>query len=140
MFNKALLLATKAHAGQVDKAGKPYLLHPIAVADMLKAEEEKIVALLHDVVEDTSLTLIDLRNEGFPDRIVEAVDAITKSSGISYEEYLQRVKQNPLALAVKIADMTHNMDLSRIANPTQKDYARVEKYKKLIKELKMAKG
>ncbi|MDF2572046.1 MAG: hypothetical protein K0R55_3650 [Sporomusa sp.] len=83
MFNKALLLATKAHAGQVDKAGKPYLLHPIAVADMLKAEEEKIVALLHDVVEDTSLTLIDLRNEGFPDRIVEAVDAITKRSGIS---------------------------------------------------------
>lgn len=140
MFNKALLLATKAHAGQVDKAGKPYLLHPIAVADMLKAEEEKIVALLHDVVEDTSLTLIDLRNEGFPDRIVEAVDAITKRSGFSYEEYLQRVKQNPLALAVKIADMTHNMDLSRIANPTQKDYARVEKYKKLIKKLKMAKG
>lgn len=140
MFNKALSLATIAHSGQTDKAGKPYILHPIAVAKIVETEEEKTVALLHDVIEDTPVTLGELRENGFPESVVAAVDVLTKRPGVDYGDYIQWVKHNPLALAVKIADMMHNMDLSRIPNPTDKDYARIEKYKRILAELKVAKG
>jgi len=136
----ALKLATIAHSGQIDKGGKPYILHPISVAKIVKTEEEKTVALLHDVIEDTPVTLEELRENGLPESVVVAVDVLTKRPGVDYGDYIQRVKQNPLALAVKIADMTHNMDLSRIQNPSAKDYARIEKYNGVLRELKAAKS
>lgn len=128
----ALELATAAHHGQVDKAGVDYINHPIKVAESLNTEEEQTVALLHDVVEDTEITLDDLRGRGFSDSVVKAVDCLTRRRGEPRDAYLQRIAGNPLAVVVKLADLTHNFDLSRIANPTQKDFARTAKYKKEI--------
>ncbi|MBO7173343.1 MAG: guanosine-3',5'-bis(diphosphate) 3'-pyrophosphohydrolase [Burkholderiaceae bacterium] len=122
-------IAIKAHEGQVDKAGAPYWHHPAFVADQVATDEEKAVAWLHDVVEDTDVTFEDLLAQGIPSEVVEGVKAITKVAGESYDVYLNRVKANPLARAVKLADLRHNMDLSRIAQPTEKDFARIEKYK-----------
>ncbi|WP_371381704.1 HD domain-containing protein [Sporomusa aerivorans] len=136
----ALKLATIAHSGQIDKGGKPYILHPISVAKIVETEEEKTVALLHDVIEDTPVTLEELRENGLPESVVVAVDVLTKRPGVEYGDYIQRVKQNPIALTVKIADMIHNMDLSRIQSPSAKDYARIEKYERILAELKTAKG
>ena len=122
-------IAIKAHEGQVDKAGAPYWHHPAFVADQVATDEEKAVAWLHDVVEDTDVTFEDLLAQGIPSEVVEGVKAITKVAGESYDVYLNRVKANPLARAVKLADLRHNMDLSRIEEPTEKDFARIEKYK-----------
>ena len=122
-------IALTAHEGKVDKAGAPYWHHPAFVADQVTSLEAKAVAWLHDVVEDSEWTLDDLLAEGIWPEVVEGVDAITKRAGEAYETYLNRVKANPLALVVKLADLTHNMDLSRIATPTEKDYARIEKYR-----------
>ena len=122
-------IALTAHEGQVDKAGAPYWHHPAFVADHVTSPEAKVVAWLHDVVEDTEWSLDDLRTEGIWPEVVEGVDAISKRAGEAYESYLDRVKANSLALAVKRADLQHNMDLSRIANPTEKDFARIEKYR-----------
>ena len=91
---------------------------------------------LHDVVEDTDVTVNDLKEAGFSDEVVSAVSTITKKAGEDYEEYLNRVKQNPIALRVKIADMEHNSDISRIPNPTEKDLNRLEKYKIRLRELR----
>lgn len=135
MLNLALKIATEAHKGQKDKGGRDYINHPLTVASMCGTEEEKIVALLHDVVEDTGVTLEDLKDYGFSSEILDAVNCITKQPGVSYDEYLLKVKNNELARKVKIADMTHNSDISRILNPTSKDYARVEKYKEKIQYL-----
>lgn len=136
MLSKAYQLAVKAHAGQVDKGGKPYIMHPLAVSELVTTEEEKIVALLHDVVEDTNITIEDLRREGFPEQVLAAVDALTKSPDVSYDDYIDIVKRNPIAVKVKISDMTHNSDLSRIANPTEKDRQRATRYRSVIRELK----
>ena len=122
-------IALTAHEGQVDKAGAPYWHHPAFVANHVTRLEAKAVAWLHDVVEDSEWTLEDLLAEGIWPEVVDGVDAITKRVGEAYETYLNRIKANPLALAVKLADLTHNMDLSRIANPTEKDFARIEKYR-----------
>lgn len=122
-------IALTAHEGQVDKAGIPYWHHPAFVADHVSNPDAKVVAWLHDVVEDSEWTLEDLLADGIWPEIIEGVDAITKRAGEAYETYLDRVKANPLALAVKLADLTHNMDISRIANPTEKDFARIEKYR-----------
>ena len=92
--------------------------------------------MLHDVVEDTDVTVNDLKEAGFSDEVVSAVSTITKKAGEDYEEYLNRVKQNPIALRVKIADMEHNSDISRIPNPTEKDLNRLEKYKIRLRELR----
>lgn len=134
----AISLARTHHAGQVDKAGKPYIDHPMRVMSNLDSVEEKIVGVLHDTIEDTELTLDALREEGFSQPILSALDAITKRSGESYEDYLQRVMTDRLALKVKIADMTDNMDMSRIPHPTGKDYKRLEKYKKTLPRLQQA--
>ena len=122
-------IALTAHEGQVDKSGAPYWHHPAFVADHVNSPEAKVVAWLHDVVEDSEWSLDDLLAEGIWPEVVEGVDAITKRAGEAYEIYLDRVKANSLALAVKRADLQHNMDLSRIANPTEKDFARIEKYR-----------
>ncbi len=123
-------IAEKAHFGQVDKAGADYVNHPIAVAGMVETENEKIVAYLHDVVEDTEVTLKDLAEAGFNETIIEAVDAMTHRKGEPREDYLARVKANPIARKVKLADLRHNSDLSRIPDPKEKDIKRREKYLK----------
>ena len=122
-------IAIDAHADQVDKAGAPYWHHPQFVAEHVKTSAEKAVAWLHDVVEDTDWTFEGLLAEGICPDVVEGVKAITKREGEAYETYLDRVKANPFAKAVKLADLAHNMDLSRIAQPTEKDFARIEKYR-----------
>ncbi len=125
---KALNLARRVHRGQTDKVGVDYIFHPVRVALFGRTEEEKIVGLLHDVVEDTATTLDDLRREGFSEEIVLAVDAITRREGEARADYLLRVKRNQLARAVKISDLKHNSDLSRFETPSARDIARTEQY------------
>lgn len=132
----ARLIAKIAHRGQVDKAGTPYFTHPEKVASLLETPEEKIVGYLHDTVEDTAVTVEDIR-EFFGDEIADAVALMTHAKGVPYMDYVKEVGKNPLARKVKIADLTHNMDISRIMNPTEKDYSRIEKkYKPAYEYLK----
>lgn len=133
---KALNLAIKYHKGAVDKGGNDYVLHPITVALLVDGESEKVVALLHDIVEDTPMTLPQLLEEGFTKEIVDAVDSVTRRNGEERQDYLIRVKSNEIACKVKIADLIHNSDLSRIQCPKQKDIERVKEYKKEIEYLR----
>jgi (p)ppGpp synthase/HD superfamily hydrolase len=120
----------QAHAGQVDKAGEAYILHPMRVMQQMSSDEERIVAVLHDVVEDSSWTLADLQNEGFSEEVLDALDKLTKREGEEYMAFVKRAKDNPIARAVKIADTRDNMDLSRIGEPIEEDRRRIEeKYK-----------
>ncbi len=132
LLDLAIKVATQAHEGQLDKGGNPYILHLQAVAAALDSTENKIVAYLHDVVEDTEITLEDLKEMGFTYRIVNSIRILTKSKDISYEDYLKSVKKDSNAWHVKMADIKHNMDISRIPEPTAKDFARIEKYKKAL--------
>ncbi len=129
---KAYEIAKRAHLGQVDKAGEDYIKHPEKVASFVKTDEEKAVAYLHDVIEDTELTLEDLYEYGFSKEVIEAVDIITKKRGEDYQSYLNSVKKNKLARAVKLADLRHNSDLTRLTKVTEKDIERKEKYQKAI--------
>ena len=129
---KAYEIAEKAHLGQVDKAGEDYIKHPKKVASFVKTDEEKAVAYLHDVIEDTELTLEDLNKYDFSKEVLEAVDIITKKRGEDYQSYLNSVKKNKLARAVKLADLRHNSDLTRLIKVTEKDIKRKEKYQKAI--------
>ncbi len=138
LLQRAIEIATTMHDGQLDKAGAPYITHPISVMNQVETVAEKIVAVLHDAIEDTPLTLADLEREGFPDEILAAIDAISKRAGESTESYLARVMSNRLALRVKIADITDNMRLERIAQPTPRDFARIEQYAKILPVLKAA--
>ena len=132
LYQQALAIAKDAHKGQVDKAGVDYIQHPLFVASLVEGELAKTVALLHDVVEDSDWTLEDLRKEGLPEEVVQAVGILTKKRNENYEEYILRVKQNPLARQVKLADLKHNSDLSRLANVTDRDRKRVAKYRQAI--------
>ena len=127
-LEKAIFIATTAHQGQIDKAGAPYILHPLRVMFNCKTEDEQICAVLHDVIEDTTITLENLRVEGFKEEIIAALDALTKRGNETYDDFINRILQNKLACHVKLADLSDNMNLSRIANPTEQDYQRVEKY------------
>ena len=127
----ALEIAAAAHAGQKDKAGKPYILHPIRVMLSVKTLDEQIAAVLHDTVEDTSVTFEDLADAGFSSDIITAVQALTKMEGESRLEAAQRAVRNTVARQVKLADVADNMDLSRIPSPTSKDHARLEEYKRV---------
>lgn len=129
---KAYEIAKKAHLGQVDKAGEAYIKHPEKVASFVKTDEEKAVAYLHDVIEDTELTLENLYEYDFSKEVIEAVDIITKKRGEDYQSYLNSVKKNKLARAVKLADLRHNSDLTRLTKVTEKDIERKEKYQKAI--------
>jgi len=136
---RARKIAEAAHAGQVDKASAPYFAHPARVAAALGDPEARCAAYLHDVVEDCpGWTLARLAEEGMPPEVLAAVDALTKRDGEDNEAYLSRVLADPLAVRVKIADLRDNMDLSRIARPTGKDYARLEKYKRMLPRLQAA--
>ena len=129
---KAYEIAKRAHLGQVDKAGEDYIKHPEKVASFVETDEEKAVAYLHDVIEDTELTLEDLHEYEFSKEVIEAVDIITKKKGEDYRSYLNSVKKNKLARAVKLADLRHNSDLTRLIKVTEKDIKRKEKYQKAI--------
>ena len=135
MIDIALAIAKKAHAGQVDKAGIDYIQHPLYVASQVKTEQEKAVALLHDVIEDSDVTADDLLASGLSNEVVTAVQILTKKKGQSYQEYLEKVKSNNLARIVKLADLKHNSDLSRLKSVTNADYERVKKYKNAIRYL-----
>lgn len=131
-YELALKIATEAHKGQVDKAGVPYINHPLTVASLVDTEEEKVVALLHDTIEDTNITEQDLLNYGFSNKIVEAVKLLTHNKNVPYMVYVAKIKDNELARKVKIADLTHNSDLSRLKEITEKDKKRYEKYQKAL--------
>ncbi len=136
LYNKALEIATEAHSGQLDKAGEDYIQHPLYVASLVATEKEKAVALLHDVIEDSSITKEDLLLSGIDPEVVEAVLILTKQPSDSYQSYLERVKGNELARIVKLADLTHNSNLSRLKKITKKDEDRLQKYAKTIEYLK----
>lgn len=130
----ARALASYAHAGQKDRAGNPFIEHPITVAQRVNTPEEKTVAYLHDVVEDTFVTLGTIRNL-FGNQIGDAVDAMTHRADESYEQYIVRLGHNPIARIVKLADLSHNMDMSRLPEITPKDLERQEKYRRAKKYL-----
>ena len=131
-IEKALELARKYHSGQVDKAGKPYINHILRVAENCKTEKQKIVALLHDIIEDTEITKEDLYYFGFNQEVVEAVGILTKRSDILYDDYIRRIRNNELARQVKICDLKDNSDLSRLKRVTEQDIKRASKYRKAL--------
>lgn len=126
----ALALSFELHKDQFDKSGLPYIFHPFHLAEQMSDEYSVCVALLHDVIEDTDTTIMDLRTYGFPDQVLDAIVVLTRSCDTDYFDYITKVKKNPLARAVKLEDLKHNMDMTRLKYPTQKDFRRLEKYKK----------
>lgn len=136
LTRKAFEIASKAHMGQVDKAGAPYILHPLAVAKDMPTSEMAAAALLHDVCEDTPVTLDNLREQGIPEIVVQAVKLLTHEPGLSYMKYIERLKNDEIASAVKRADLRHNSSPSRKTTPpTQKDEERLRRYQKALREL-----
>ena len=135
LLQKAINIATEAHRGQVDKAGVPYIEHALRVMAAGVTEDEKIVGALHDVVEDTAWTFEELAAEGFPLHIITALRHITKQPGEPYEKFIARVKKNPLATAVKLHDLTDNMDIRRLPYLSDKDIKRLKRYLKAYKRL-----
>lgn len=141
LTNRAMRIAYEAHAGQVDKCGTPYVFHPYHLAEQMGDEASTCAALLHDVVEDTEVMLEDLAAE-FPHEVVEALRLLTHNPAVSYLEYISKVAENPVARAVKLADLAHNMDETRYAGGSQPDPAdlarRREKYASAIRVLSSA--
>jgi (p)ppGpp synthase/HD superfamily hydrolase len=132
-LERAIAIAAEGHAGQLDKAGNPYILHPLRVMLQLDTLEERMAGVLHDVVEDCDWSLDDLRAEGFSPAVVRAVDSVTKREGESYEQFVLRAAADPIGRRVKLADLHDNSDLGRIRNPTSKDLERLEKYQRAIR-------
>ena len=127
-FQIALELAVEKHKNQTDKAGNPYILHPLHVMENVNSKEGKIVAILHDIIEDTDVTEDYLLKIGLSKRIVDAVVALTRSEDMDYQEYIKNLSSNPLAKEVKLADLEHNMDLKRLPTLEEKDLDRNRKY------------
>jgi len=132
-LERAIAIAAEAHAGQVDKAGAPYVLHPLRLMLRMSSIDERIVAVLHDVCEDCPGWTFDrLGREGFSASILAALRSVTKRDGEEYEDFVRRAADNPIGRRVKLADMIDNSDLSRIAVPSEQDFQRIEKYKRAI--------
>lgn len=129
---KAILIAVIAHKGQKDKAGKAYIMHPVRVMVSLETVMEKIVAVLHDVLEDSNWTKEDLRVWGFSEEIVGIIVALTRRHSERYFDYIERLSQHPITTRVKLADLRDNMNLKRIKNPSGEDFLRMKKYQKAI--------
>lgn len=127
---RAIQIAAEAHQGQVDKAGEPYILHCLRVMLKVESREERIVVVMHDLLEDTSWSRGDLEREGFSREVVNAIVALTRMAGESYEAFVRRAASNPIARSVKLADLEDNMDLSRIPEATERDRERLEKYER----------
>ena len=132
LTKKAMRLCFAAHAGQLDKGGVPYVFHPFHVAEQMEDELSTVVALLHDVVEDTDYTMEDLAQMGFPERALSALKLLTHDKRVPYLDYVAAIRHDPIARAVKLADLRHNSDLSRLSNPDASALARVEKYRRAI--------
>ena len=128
LYDKALQIAMRAHEGQKDKAGQDYVMHPIRVAERCDDPRAKVVALLHDTIEDSDITADYLREEGFTEEIVEAVLAVTRREGENYDDYVSRAAQNELGKMVKRADLEDNMDIRRLPELTDRDVERLRKY------------
>lgn len=135
LLPRAVAIAEQQHAGQVDKAGAPYIEHPKRIMRAMRTDAERVVAILHDVVEDGTVTLADLAAEGFPQAILDGLDAVTRRTDESYEAFVARAALDPIGREVKLADLRDNADLSRIAHPTDADLARTEKYRRAIAQL-----
>ena len=131
-LERAIEIAARTHAGQTDKGGAPYILHPLRVMLRVAPGAQQIVAVLHDVVEDSDVTFEDLEREGFAAEVISGLRSVTKVAGESYEDFVARAARDPVGKAVKLADLMENSDLSRIAEPSQKDLERVEKYGRAI--------
>jgi len=134
LTRKAMIIAYEAHKNQTDKSGVPYIYHPIHVAEQMDTENECIIALLHDVVEDTNVTFKQLE-EVFSKEIIDILKLLTREENIEYDEYIKRIKNNSIACKVKIADLTHNLDKTRLDFVTEVDVKRNEKYKKALQIL-----
>ena len=130
-LERAIEIAAKFHSGQVDKAGQPYVLHPLRLMFAVRTPQERMAAVLHDVVEDTDMTIADLAREGFSQEVVAAVQALTKLTGESRIDAAHRAAADPIARAVKLADVADNMDLLRIADPSERDFARLKEYEQV---------
>lgn len=134
-LSRAIHIASAAHKEQKDKAGKPYITHVMRVMERCKTEEEKIVAILHDVVEDTPISIDDLRKEGFHKKILIAIQVITQNKNESNTQYHSRIKKNALATRVKLNDLEDNMDIRRLRKITERDIKRLKKYLRIYNEL-----
>lgn len=132
LTKKAMKLSFEAHKNQVDKGGMPYIYHPFHLAEQMNTEETVIVALLHDVVEDTVYTLQDIASMGFPQSVIDALKLLTHEKSTPYMDYIIKIKENPIAAAVKAADLRHNSDISRLAVVDDKAVKRIQKYKDAI--------
>ena len=132
---RAIRIAVEAHRGQKDRAGAPYILHPLRMMFRLQTDAERMAAVLHDVVEDTDWTLDQLRAEGFPEEVVAAVDHLTRRDGESYEEFVIRAAAHPVARRVKIADLEDNMDVRRMGTVTEQDGDRLTRYHRAWRSL-----
>lgn len=137
-IERAIEIAACAHAGQLDRGGEPYIYHPLRVMGNVDTLEARIVAVLHDVVEDSELTLDDLRAEGFSEEVLAAVDALTKRDGESRLDAAMRAAANPLARVVKLADVNDNMNRARLGSPSRRDRARQREYEQVKKLLELA--
>jgi (p)ppGpp synthase/HD superfamily hydrolase len=135
LYEMAVSIATEAHRGQKDKAGADYISHPLREARKCGTKEEKIVAVLHDVIEDTEIDESYLIGKGFPREIVDAVLAVTRNDGVSYEDFVVRSKQNPISRVVKMHDLEDNLDLRRLESISEKDLERINKYLKAYRFL-----
>ncbi|MDD2475231.1 MAG: GTP pyrophosphokinase [Dysgonamonadaceae bacterium] len=134
-LRKAIFIAINAHEKQLDINGQPYICHPFRVMEAGQTIEEKIVGVLHDLIEDTPLTLTDLSAEGFSEEIIDAVHALSKLENEDYDHYIGRIKRNNLAVRVKLNDLTDNMDLRRLKELSKGDIERMQKYLKAYNEL-----
>lgn len=137
LLEKAIALALRAHSGQTDRYGQPYILHPLFIMQQMDTEAERIAAILHDVVEDSDITLDDLRVEGFPAEAIEAVRLLTHDkSETSYEAYIATLKPNAIARKIKLADLQHNMDIRRMDRVRPEDVERLQRYRQAWETLK----
>lgn len=136
LLEKAIAIAVGAHHGQRDRNGVPYVLHPLRVMARVDTDTEKIIAILHDVVEDTDWTFEQLAKEGFPNEIIEPLKCVTKKEGEQYEDFVKRSASNELARRVKLADLEDNMDARRLSDLTEKDVERLKKYVRAWRFLK----
>lgn len=139
-IERAIAIASAAHAGQFDKAGQPYIFHPLRVMFRVSSAHAQIAAVLHDVVEDSSVTLEQLAQQGFAPEVLQAIHALTKLPGETRLQAAQRAAADPVAREVKLADNAENMDLSRIPNPSEKDNARCREYEQVRAILLAANG
>ncbi len=135
LTKKAMKICFEAHKDQVDKSGMPYVFHPFHLAEQMKDEHTTVAALLHDTVEDTDITFEYLAEQGIPECVISAIKLLTHDDSVPYFDYVKIIKTNNIAKAVKLADLKHNSDLTRLDEVREKDLKRVEKYKKVIEIL-----